>query len=63
MNDNIEDLIMLILFGSNEKYQSFPEEIIQKCTIGLLLGKSEEIETFVRQRYIWVSRITGEGLQ
>ena len=59
LNESIEDLIMLILFGGFEVNGVFPEEINQKCSIGGLLGKSEQIETFVRQRYIWVSRITG----
>ena len=39
--------------------ENLPDDIIEKCIIGNLLGKSEELETFVKQRYIWVSRITG----
>ena len=59
LNDTIEDLVMLILYGGTEVNESFPEEVKQKCMIGTLFGESEKIETFVRQRYIWVSRITG----
>lgn len=56
----MEDVCILLLFGgaaitSNE----LPNDIINKCILGTLLGKSEELEKFVKQRYIWVSRITG----
>ena len=59
LNDIIEDVAMLLLFGGSALDVEFPEEIIDKCIIGNLLGENEELETFVRQRYIWVSRITG----
>lgn len=32
---------------------------LAKCEIGEYLGKSDALEQFVKQRYIWVSRITG----
>jgi hypothetical protein len=59
INDLIEDVAMLLLFGGSALDVELPEEILDKCIIGNLLGESEELETFVRQRYIWVSRITG----
>ncbi len=58
-DDLIEDVAMLILFGGSAIDVELPEEIYDKCIIGNLLGKSDELESFVRQRYIWVSRITG----
>jgi len=58
--DNLmEDVSMLLLFGGSSLDVDFPEEIIDKCIIGNLLGRSDELEIFVKQRYIWVSRITG----
>lgn len=56
----MEDVCMLLLFGGaaiTEK--ELPIDIIDKCVLGSLLGKTTELELFVKQRYIWVSRITG----
>lgn len=55
----IEDVSMLLLFGSAAIADTLPQEILDKCMLGTLLGKKDELDTFVRQRYIWVSRITG----
>ena len=55
----IEDIINLILFGGLVTTQNVPDEIIEKCIIGTLIGHKKELDAFVRQRYIWVSRITG----
>ncbi len=55
----IEDIINLLLFGGNTLALDLPSEIEEKCTIGTLIGHKSELETFVKQRYIWVSRITG----
>jgi len=54
----LEDVSMLLLFGGSAIAENLPQEIIDKCIIGTLLGKKDELDTFVRQRYIWVSRIT-----
>jgi len=58
LDDLKRDMVMILLFGSNA---ADPEiaDILQKCEIGNLLGKPDELEKYVRQRYIWVSRITG----
>jgi hypothetical protein len=55
----MEDIAMLLLFGGSATNAGVPPVIGERCTIGQLLGKKEELDTFVRQRYIWVSRITG----
>ncbi len=59
--DNLQkDAVALLLFGSS--YNDDNEEIastLSKCEIGEYLGKIDELSSFVRQRYIWVSRITG----
>ncbi len=55
----MEDACMLLLFGGSAINEKIPADITEKCIIGTMLGKTEELETFVKQRYIWVSRITG----
>ncbi|MEZ4826012.1 MAG: hypothetical protein R3C61_06920 [Bacteroidia bacterium] len=55
----IEDIINLILFGGAAIVDNMPNDIEEKCNIGTLIGQKTELDTFVRQRYIWVSRITG----
>lgn len=55
----IEDVSMLLLYGGLCTAENLPQEIYDRCIIGTLLGKKEELDLFVRQRYIWVSRITG----
>ena len=55
-----KDAIALLLFGS--AYSDDNVEVsttLAKCEIGEYLGKPEELATFIKQRYIWVSRITG----
>lgn len=53
------DVIMLIMFGGASNSENLPSKIEERCIIGTLLGNSEEIDDFVSERYIWVSRITG----
>jgi hypothetical protein len=55
----MEDIINLLLFGGAVTTDAIPVEIEEKCIIGTLIGHKRELDTFVRQRYIWVSRITG----
>lgn len=55
---------MLILHGQAaisdaEAKETLPDEIRDKCMIGSLIGQSDELKKFVKERYIWVSRITG----
>jgi len=60
LDDLQKDAIALLLFGS--AYSDENQEVastLAKCEIGEYLGKIDELTTFVKQRYIWVSRITG----
>ena len=59
LTDAMSDIIMLILFGSTAIVDGLPNEIEEKCIIGSLIGQKVELDNFVKQRYIWVSRITG----
>lgn len=53
-----EDLIAILLYGANCVEESIAENL-SKCEIGNLLGKKDELEKYVKEKYIWVSRITG----
>lgn len=60
LNDLQRDAIALLLFGS--AYSDNNQEVastLSKCEVGEYLGKPDELATFIKQRYIWVSRITG----
>lgn len=60
LNAMMEDVCMLLLFGGAAiTNKELPTDIVNKCVIGSMLGKTTELEQFVKQRYIWVSRITG----
>ncbi len=59
LTDEMEDVIMLLMFGGSSMTVGLPQEILDKCMIGTLLGNKKELDKFVRQRYIWVSRISG----
>lgn len=57
LTDLHRDVIVLLLFGSvctNENAAA----VLAKCEIGNYLQRPEVLERYVRQRYIWVSRIT-----
>lgn len=55
----MEDAAMLLTHGGASIDPGLPDDLIEKCIIGSLIGKKRELDTFVRQRYIHVSRITG----
>jgi hypothetical protein len=59
LDDTIEDVITLLIHGATSTNDELPEVISDKCIIGGLLGDKATLDKFVRQRYIWVSRITG----
>lgn len=51
-----EDVIMLLLYGASALNATGTH--LEKCEIGNFLGKSAELEAYLRQKYIWASRIT-----
>ena len=55
----MRDVAMILLHGGAATNPGVPDDIFQKCCIGTMLGNKSELDTFVRQRYIYVSRITG----
>lgn len=59
-SDLQRDAVALLLYGST--YSDDNQEVastLSKCQVGEYLGKPDELATFIKQRYIWVSRITG----
>lgn len=54
------DVVMLLLWGSDAiNTDTLPDEILEKCVIGSLIGKTEQLEKYVKERYLHVSRQTG----
>jgi len=59
LTDAIRDVSTLILFGGLSTNDFLPDEIKDKCIIGSMLGDKPKLEKYIKERYIWVSRITG----
>lgn len=59
LSAEMEDVAMLLIHGGTSIDPGIPDEIPEKCIIGSLIGRKLELDSFVRQRYIHVSRITG----
>lgn len=57
LTDLYKDMIVLLMFGSTSTVSV--EAGLVACEIGTLLGKTEILEKYVKERYINVSRITG----
>jgi len=57
VTDLYKDMIVLLMFGSTSTVNN--EAGLLACEIGTLLGKTELLEKYVKERYINVSRITG----
>ena len=56
--DNLKrDLIMILLHGASALNSTGAD--LEKCEVSNYLGNELELDNFIRQRYIWVSRITG----
>lgn len=56
IDDLFKDLSMLLIFGSNAVEESI-SDFFASCEIGQHLNAPEELDKFVKQRYIVVSRI------
>lgn len=52
------DLITLLLYGANAKDDSLAN-VFSKCTVGNLLGNQDQLKAYIKQRYLFVSRIIG----
>ena len=59
LEDKMEDVAMLLLHGGSVTGVQLPEILREKCILGSMIGRKEELEKFVKQRYILVSKITG----
>lgn len=59
LTNKMIDVAMLLLYGSLLTNDSLPLEVKEKCVIGLLMGNVEELERFVKESYIRVSRQVG----
>lgn len=57
MTPLLKDMAMILLYGASAINAQGAD--IEKCEIGAFLGKSKELDKYLRQKYIWVSRITG----
>lgn len=59
LDDKMEDVAMLLLHGAASIGDTLPDEVKNKCVVGDLIGKPEELEKFVKQNYIKISRQIG----
>jgi len=57
LNDLLQDVIVLLLFGGAST-NLYTAELLTKCEISNYFGRPTALKEFVKQRYIWVSRIT-----
>lgn len=53
-----KDIIALLLLGRAATDENLANVLV-KCEISDYLGQPDKLDKFIRQRYIWVSRITG----
>jgi len=56
LNDLAKDMVMLLLFGGSSSRSDMAA--LERCDLGGLLGRPEEIDRYVKQKYLHVSRIT-----
>ncbi len=55
----MEDVAMLLMFGSLGLNDSLPMEVKDRCIVGNFLGHPEELDKFAKENYIRVSRQVG----
>jgi hypothetical protein len=56
VDDVMRDLSMILLYGASSNASQLAS--LERCDIGSLLGDGHAIDTYVRQKYLHVSRIT-----
>ena len=59
LSDKMEDVVMLLLHGASSFRDTLPDDVKSKCVIGSLIGEPEELDKFVKQNYIRISRQLG----
>lgn len=57
LNNLYRDVIMVLLFGATATNADGGG--LEKCGIGSVLDDPKALKTYLKQKYIWVSRITG----
>lgn len=57
LTPEIQDTVILLMFGGLAENLTLPADIQNRCMVGLLLGSQSEIERFIKHRYILVSPI------
>ncbi len=57
-DDLFKDVATILIYG-NASVNETTADLLAKCELGVYLGKPDELSKFIKQRYIWVSRITG----
>lgn len=57
MTDSMRDMIMILLYASTSSVAD--QAGLDSCEIGNLLGSKDDLECFIKQRYVIVSRIVG----
>lgn len=60
LNDEMKDILVIMLFGSTSSNDEVAR-LMSDAQISPLLGQPDELEKYLRQRYIQVSRITQGG--
>lgn len=56
LNALTQDMIMLLLYGGGSTASALAA--LDRCDLGGLLGRADEIDRYVKQKYLQVSRIT-----
>lgn len=57
-DDLLKDVSTILVYG-NASENEITSDVLSKCELGVYLGHPDELAKFIKQRYIWVSRITG----
>lgn len=56
LDDLAKDMIMILLYGGTSTVSHLAA--LEKCDLGALIGSPNEVDQYVKQKYIHVSRIT-----
>lgn len=56
LTDRMLDAAMLLLYGGLSVNDTLPVEVREKCVIGSFIGQPEELDKFVKENYLRVSK-------